>query len=137
MTSAQQFLESFLQAKAAAYAEANLRLSPLFATYFGEPLSKHTPSFLMRDPARAVFEDVKQSANSAVVVTREPAPRNAILRTRYQLAAVGESWKIIRMDRECYICRGSGRMEGMVCHKCEGDGWYDPQKDAASTTKAM
>jgi hypothetical protein len=72
----QQFLESFLQEKAAAYSETNTRLRPVYAKYFGEPLSKNANEFLMRDPAQAAFDDVKLLADSAIVITREPAPLN-------------------------------------------------------------
>ncbi|SRR5437763_5888624 len=131
MSTPQQFLESFLQEKAAAYAEANTRLVPVHTKYFGEPLLKHARDFLMRDRVRVVFEDVKQSTGSAVAITREPLVRDAIERKRYHLSAVGESWKIIRIDRECFLCHGTGRLERMVCKKCDGEGWYDPRKDAA------
>src|SRR5262249_35605804 len=67
MTTPQHFIESFLREKASAYAEANAHLVPLHAKYFGEPLSNHATRFLMRDPAKAVFEDVKESAGSATV----------------------------------------------------------------------
>ncbi len=130
MTTPQQFLESFLQEKAAAYAEANVRLAPVYAKYFGEPLSNHARDFLPRDRADAVFEEVKQSAGSAIAITREHF-RSGDVRTRYHLAAAGESWKIIRIDRECFRCGGTGRSGDMVCQKCNGEGWYDPGKNTA------
>src|SRR6059036_1576827 len=71
MTTPQQFIESFLQEKAAAYAESNVRLVSLHAKYFGESLLKHTRDFLLHDGVDAVFEDVKQSAGSATAITRE------------------------------------------------------------------
>jgi hypothetical protein len=68
MTAPQQFLASFLQERAEAYAEANLRLRPIYVKYFGEPLSEHAHDFL--PPGReAAFEDVKQTAGSATLVT--------------------------------------------------------------------
>src|SRR5438128_1282798 len=115
MTTPQQFLESFLQEKAAAYTEANVRLVSVHTKYFGEPLSKHARDFLLRDRVDLVFEDVKQSAGSIIAITREPLVRGAIGRTRYHLSAVGESWKIIRIDRECFLCGGTGRSGTMVC----------------------
>jgi hypothetical protein len=128
MTTPEQFLESFLQERAAAYAEANVRLLPVHAKYFGEPLSKHSGDFLMRDRVQTVFEDVKQSVESAIVITREPMKRNAVERKRYHLSAVGEGWKIIRIDWQCFLCGGTGRSGDDACQTCDGDGWYDPRK---------
>jgi len=118
----QQFLEAFLQEKAAAYAETNVRLSSIHRKYFGAPVLEDAGAFLLRDPSKAVTEDVKQSNGSAIVITREPV-LNTILRERYHLSADGESWKIIRMDRQCFACRGTGRFEESACSQCEGEGW--------------
>jgi hypothetical protein len=76
-----------------------------------------------------VFTDVKQSRDSAVVVTREHFELRD-LRMRYHLAAHGKEWKIVRIDWECFLCRGTGQSRsGTVCRKCGGEGWYDPRKD--------
>ena len=108
MTTPQQFLESFLQEKTAAWAEARPRLITVFTKYFGEPLSQHADRYMPRDAVRAVVEDVRQSNGVATAVAREHF-RTADMRTRYRLAAVGESWKIIGIDRECGFCHGTGR----------------------------
>jgi len=129
MSTPQQFLEAFFQERATAYAEANVCLAPIYNKYFGDPLSKHARDFLLRDRVEAVFEDVKQSAESARANTREHF-RACDIRTRYHLAAAGERWKIIRIDRECFLCHGTGRSQMMVCQKCEGEGWYDSRKNA-------
>lgn len=125
MSTPRQFLEVFLQEIAAAYAETNQRLSLIHERYFGNSLLHHADTFLMRDPSKAIIEDVKQADASAVVITREPAPRDTILRQRYHLAADGESWRIVRMDRQCFLCGGTGQSEARVCPKCHGEGWYD------------
>src|SRR5262245_16925267 len=129
MTTPQQFIESFLRDKAAAYSDTRMRLAPVYAKYFGEPLSAHTEHFMPRDTVRAVVEDVRQSDGTASAVTRERV-RRAEMRTRYRLAAVGENWKIVGIDRECFFCRGSGRSGGSQCQKCDGEGWYEPDRDA-------
>jgi hypothetical protein len=49
MTTPQQFLESFFQEKVAIYNDANVRLLPVYAKYFGEPLSKRSRDFLLLD----------------------------------------------------------------------------------------
>src|SRR5438477_9341566 len=105
MTSPQQFLESFLHEKAAVFAEANAHLAPVHTKYFGEPLLQHAGDFLLGD--RQAFDEVKQSASSAIVITRAHF-RTADLRMRYHLLAVGESWKIVRIDRQCFMCFGTG-----------------------------
>ena len=128
MSTPRQFIEAFLQEKAAAYAEANVRVSSIHTNYFGNQLLQRAGALLLRDPSKAVIEDVKQSKVSAMVITRAPAPRDTILRERYHLSADGESWKIIRMDRECFLCGGTGRSEEVVCRKCDGEGWYDKLK---------
>ena len=121
-----------MQEKAAAYAEASVRLAAVHTKYFGEPLLKHARDFLPRDSAAAVFEDVTQAqtGGSSIAITREHFASGDI-RTRYHLAAVGASWKIIGIDRECFLCRGTGRWETKRCQKCDGEGWYDPRKHAA------
>lgn len=104
-------------------------MAPLHAKCFGEPLLRHAGDLLLRDRAEHVFEDLKQSVDSAVMVTREHFELRD-LRMRYHLAAVGEEWKIVRIDWECFLCHGSGRQRsGKVCRKCGGEGWYDPRKD--------
>ena len=124
MTTPQQFLESFLQEKTAAWAEARPRLITVFTKYFGEPLSQHADRYMTRDAVRAVVEDVRQSNGVATAVARENF-RTADIRTRYRLAAVGESWKIIGIDRECAFCHGTGRAASSPCQHCDGEGWHD------------
>jgi hypothetical protein len=126
MSTPQQTLKSFLEDKAAAYGEAKLRLVPVYSKYFGQPLSQHASAFLPRDNADEIFEDVRQSGGSATIITREHFP-SADVRTRYHLAAEGECWKIIRIDRECFLCSGKGKVEGVMCQKCDGEGWYNPR----------
>ena len=70
MTTPQEFVSSFLRERAAVYAEANTRLTPLHLKYYGEPLSQHADDFLLHDTASPVFEEVKHSATSASVITR-------------------------------------------------------------------
>jgi hypothetical protein len=131
MTTPQQFLQSFWQAKVDAYADANVRLEAVHAQYFGEPLLKHAHDFMMRDQVRTVVEEVQQSRATVIVVAREPISADARMRNRYHLSADGESWKITRIDRECLYCRGTGRVERTAsCQMCDGDGWYDPRKNA-------
>jgi len=89
MSTPQQFVESFLREKAAAYSDTRTRLAPVYAKYFGEPLSRHAEHFMPRNTVRAVVEDVRQSTGIASAVAREHF-RNADLRTRYRLAAAGE-----------------------------------------------
>jgi len=126
MITPQQFLENFLQDKAVVYAEANVHLAPVYAKYFGDPLSKRIHNFLLADRVRAVVEDVKQSADSATAIKREGWEK-ADIRTRYHLATVGESWKIIRIDRQCIQCLVSGHSQ--ECQNCGGEGWYDSGKN--------
>ena len=130
MATPQQFLESFWQAKVDAYADANVRLEAVHAKYFGEPLLRHARDFIMRDQVRTVIEDVQQSGDTAIVIAREPLSADSGMRNRYHLSAFGESWKITRIDRECLHCRGTGRLDRVACQMCDGDGWYDPRKDA-------
>ena len=126
MNTPQQFIESFLEAKAAIYGDANTRLTPVYTEYFGEPLLQRSENFLLRD--RQVVDEVKQSSGCATVITRAHY-KTADMRARYHLSAVGESWKIVRMDRECFICRGTGRSGSTACNECAGEGWYDTGKD--------
>ena len=56
--------------------------------------------------------------------------RSADLRTRYRLAAADESWKIVGIDHECFLCRGTGQSGDSRCQKCGGEGWYEPDRDA-------
>jgi hypothetical protein len=128
MISPQQLLESFLQEKAAVYAEANKQLSPVYTKYFGEPLSQHARDFMLGATVQAVVEDVKQSPGSASAVTREHF-RSADIRTRYHLAAIDEAWRIIRIEHECFLCRGTGQSGNSRCKKCDGEGWHDRRKD--------
>ena len=130
MTTPQQFLESFWQAKVDAHAEANVRLEAVHAKYFGEPLLRHARDFMMRDRVLSVVEDVQQSRDTAIVVAREPLSADSGMHYRYHLSAVGESWKITRIDRECLHCRGTGRLGRAVCQFCDGDRWINPRKNA-------
>ncbi len=124
MTTPRQFIESFLQEKTAAWAEARPHLSAVHSKYFGEPLSQHAQYFMPPDKVRTVIEDVKQSDAVASAVAREHL-RTGDIRKRYRLAASGASWKIIGLDQECFVCRGTGESGGSRCRKCNGEGWYD------------
>ena len=129
MTTPQQFIEAFLREKTAAWAVARPQLRDVLTKYFGEPLSRHAEHFMPVDTVRAVVEDVTQSNGVATAVTREHV-RRADIRTRYRLAAVGETWKIVGIDHECFLCRGTGQSEGGRCQKCDGEGWYELDRDA-------
>ena len=129
MTTPQQFLEWFLQEKTAAWAEARPHLKAVYKKYFGEPLSQHAEYFMPKETVRAVVEDVKQSDGIASAVTRERF-RTGDLRTRYRLAASGENWRTIGIDRECFMCRGTGQSNGARCQQCNGEGWHEPTRDA-------
>jgi hypothetical protein len=129
MTTPQQFLEGFLQEKTAAWAEARPHLTTVYAKYFAEPLSQRAERFMPREAVQAVIEDVKQSDSVASAVAREHF-KSADLRTRYRLAASGESWKIVGIDHECFFCRGTGQSGDSRCQKCGGEGWYEPDRDA-------
>ena len=130
MTTPQQFLECFLQEKTAAFAEARPRLKAVFEKYFGEPLLRHAEHFMPRGAVHAIVEDVKLSGVNASAVTREHF-RTADLRMRYRLAASGDSWKITGIDRECFMCRGTGQSNGAQCWKCGGEGWLESKRDVA------
>jgi hypothetical protein len=130
MTTPQQFLESFFREKVAVNSEANVHLAPVYAKYFGEPLSKHIRHFLLFDSVSTVFDDVKESAGSAIIITSELWVSCAF-RRRYHLAVVGEDWKITRIDGECLFCRGTGQSGQLACQHCDGEGWYDTRKNAA------
>jgi len=106
MTTPRQFIESFLQEKTAAWAEARPQLSAVHSKYFGEPLSQHAEYFMPPDRVRTVIEDVKQSDRVASAIAREHL-RTGDIRKRYRLAASDASWKIIGLDQECFVCRGT------------------------------
>ena len=116
-----------MQEKALIYAQANVHLAPVYTKYFGEPLSQRTHDFLLGPKMGAVVEDVKQTANYASAVIRQHF-KTSDLRTRYQLAPFGETWKIVRIDRECFYCRGTGQVESSRCQECDGEGWIDTAK---------
>jgi hypothetical protein len=130
MITPKQFLESFFQEKASVYAAANVHLAPVYTRYFGEPLSQRASDFLLGHKSEPEIEDVKQSADSATATSRQHF-RTADIRTRYHLIAVGETWKIVRIDRECFWCRGTGQSGDARCQKCAGEGWYDTASNAA------
>ncbi len=128
MTTPQQFLESFLQEKTAAWAEARPHLTTVYTKYFGEPLLQHANYFMPKDTVHTIVEDMWQSEGVASAVTREHF-KKADLRMRYRLAASGESWNIIGIDRECFMCRGTGQSNGVSCQQCNGEGWCEPARD--------
>src|SRR5262245_21478278 len=115
MTTPQDFLGRFLKDKTAAWATARSPLTSVYEKYFGEPLLQQADGFMTREMS-AVVEDVKLSNGSATAVTRESL-RTADLRTRYRLAAEGGSWKIVGIDRECFMCHGTGQLENSRCHQ--------------------
>jgi hypothetical protein len=125
MKTPQQVIEGFIQEKMLIYSEANTRLEPVYAKYFGEPLLDRVDNFLLRD--RQEVDGVEQSSTSATVTTRIHFTRCDI-RHRYHLSQAGESWKITRIDQECFLCRGTGRKADSLCKRCEGEGWFDTKK---------
>ena len=128
MTTPESFLELFLREKTAAWAQARPHLTTVYTKYFGEPLLKHADQFMPRDFC-ATIEDVRRSDDMATAVTREHF-KSANLRTRYRLAAAGESWKIVGIDPECFVCRGTGKSDGSRCEKCNGEGYYERNRNS-------
>jgi hypothetical protein len=124
MTTPKQFLESFLQEKTAAWAQARPHLSAVHGKYFGEPLLRRTEHFMPHATVGAVVENVKQSGDVASAVVREHFSTADICK-RYRLAASDDRWTIIGIDHQCFLCRGTGECGGSQCQKCDGDGWND------------
>jgi hypothetical protein len=83
-----------------------------------------------RDGVREIVEDVRQSDGVVTAVTREHF-KTADIRTRYHLTPVGDTWKIVRIDRQCVWCQGTGQSDGSRCQKCDGEGWHDSTSYAA------
>jgi hypothetical protein len=129
MITPQQFLESFLQEKTGAWAEARPHLKTVFNRYFGEQLLQHAEYFMPRDNRCTFIEDVILSEGVASAVVREHF-RSADIRTRYRIAASGETWGIIGIDRVCVICQGTGQSNDARCQQCGGEGWVEPNRDA-------
>src|ERR1043166_223692 len=125
MITSKRFLEGFLKEKAAIYCEANQALASLHSRHFGNPLLQRSGVFLMRDPSKAAIEDVKEAAGGGGLITQEPAPLDAPLRYRYHLSASGETWKITRIDQECFLCRGAAELAESPCPRCKGEAWVD------------
>jgi len=122
MTTPQEFLEAFFRQKATIYAEANTHLEPVYREYFDGPLLERAEDFLLRD--RQVVAEVAQSDSSTTVITVAHF-KSAEIRQRYHLSVFGQSWKIMRIERECFLCRGIGLLGSKVCHNCKGEGWCD------------
>jgi hypothetical protein len=130
MMTPQQFIESYLHEKAEVYARANTQLEPLYKRYFDGPMLQRYGDFLLSD--RQVVDEVSQSSASAMVITHMRFKSADLrLRWRYHLSAVGENWKIIRKDRQCVVCHGSGRLGTTACSKCAGEGWHDSATDVS------
>ena len=122
MTTARQFIESFLQEETTAGASARVPLSAVYSEYFGEPMTQFAERFLPKDRV-PVVEHVEQSDNTARVAVRAHLHKSDI-RYYYRLAASGASWKIVGYDGECLACSGTGQFETSPCKKCNGKGWY-------------
>ena len=78
---------------------------------------------------RAVVDGVRQSGGVTAVITREQV-KKVDIRRRYRLAGVGESWKIVGIDHECFLCQGTGQAGDSRCQKYNGEGWYELDIDA-------
>lgn len=119
MTTAKHFIEQYLQERSSVFSEANLRLRPIYESYFGEPLLQHLQSYLLSDPQ--VVDQVNESETTAGVITR--AEFSKTVKRRYRLSAAGDTWKIIGIDWECFLCHGTGKKEDSSCRYCKGEGW--------------
>mgnify|MGYP001005844235 CR=1 FL=1 len=126
MITPQQFVELFLREKAAAWSEARPHLASVYKKYLGEPIAQDLERFMPRRTIGTVVEDVAQSGETANAVVCESVG-GSDLRTRYRLRILGDTWKIIGIDRACFLCQGIGRMGkgNSRCEKCQGEGWVD------------
>jgi hypothetical protein len=120
-------LREFFLEKAAIFAETNSRLSVIYNKYLADPAFARR--FLLRDPSKVVFEPVKENGPLALIVVqqidqcKDVAPPKVLLRERYHLSSMDNCWQIIRLDRECFLCHGTGAFEGALCSECRGEGW--------------
>jgi hypothetical protein len=130
MTTPKEFIESYLQERSAAAMESRPFLKAVYAKYFGEPLSQHAEYFMPSDTVREVVVDVKQPDGVATVIV-STGLRHSDYRTRYRLVVSGESWKIISIAPECFMCRGTGKSNGAQCEHCDGEGWREPKRGEA------
>ena len=121
----QQFVESFLREKAAAWGEARAYLKPVFSNYFGNPLLEYSERFMPRTSDVVIGDgDVTQTNGGACVITHERI-QTLDLRVRYRLEATGDTWKIVGIDRLCVRCRGTGQFRNAKCELCDGEGFRD------------
>ncbi len=126
-----EVIESFWRERAEITAASSIRLAAWQTKYFGEPLLSHIRDFFGHQKVDACIEYLSQFADSSFVVTREPKAPSGFERKRYQLSAQGDSWKITRIESECFGCSGSGGSSNTACKLCEGSGWYDHTKNLA------
>ena len=124
MVTPQQVVESFLQEKAKAQGEARAYLKQVLPNYFDNTLLQYAERFLPKDTVEAVVEHVKQTHGRATAVTLQRL-KSLDLRARYRLAAEGESWKIVGIDRMCVRCHGTGQFRDVKCERCNGEGFRD------------
>ncbi|MCI0745024.1 MAG: hypothetical protein L0Y58_06435 [Verrucomicrobia subdivision 3 bacterium] len=68
-----------------------------------------------------VIEPVESGAQ--VITSSRLKNHDRRWRTRYQLAPAEESWQIARVENECSICEGTGKMNASECEVCKGTGW--------------
>lgn len=94
MVKPEQFVMSFLNARAEAYAAATAQLAPIYSRYFGRSLLKHSRSFMPRDKVNATIAEVKQVVGLTEVFVRERI-NDTDIGTRYRLSRVVDSWKIV------------------------------------------
>jgi hypothetical protein len=85
------------------------------------------PGYNAFDPQRNIDRakaevplEASESEGSPVVTTSGYGDGH---RLRYTLNGNPGAWRISRIELECGICRGTGKLKNSVCKLCKGEGW--------------
>lgn len=85
-----------------------------------------TSHWVMEQGDTETIASVRESEDATEVITkcsRRVEKSEHTWRGRYRIARAGESWEIVSIERECFICDGTGTFSGSDCEVCKGKGW--------------
>jgi hypothetical protein len=129
MQSPEEFIKCYLREHAELLRAHLHQSTPFHEKYYDEAFLKRYREFHTFESANPEsLVSVENSGDTATAITSKIL-WGTEQGSRYHLTLSEERWRIMKVERRCHYCQGSGNLFGKVCDGCNGTGWWSGGAD--------
>ncbi len=121
MQSVQEFLTDYFRSRTDILRQQARLREPHYQRYLAPNYQMVDPERGFRNSANERILEVTKLDKGCQVITSGLQP--AMGRLKYHVSTTPDSWQIQYIERECFLCHGSGSHGEGSCHPCGGKGW--------------